>query len=181
MTETKPHTTRSRVAYFLFSLLLAWHALALLVGPAPGSHTMGKIYPVFEPYLRFFHLENYWAFFAPDPASGNLLRYLVVDGEGKEHVFKLTETHHRHEAAYFRHTTFYTAISEQKDLNYTTSFAHWLCRRHAPITPRHVQFFTGQQQRLPRAEYLKGKRPLDEEYTSVRYEAAIPCPTGLTP
>ncbi len=170
---TKPF--RSPWLTLAASLFLIWHSLVIVIGPAPGSYLLGRVYRVFDPYLSFFHLENYWAFFAPNPASGNLLRYAVRDEYGQQHIFKLTEDHRRSEPAYLRHTTFYTAISDHKDPGYTASAARYLCQRHAGLKPASIVFITGQQLRLPRQAWLDGKRPLDDDYMEVVYQDPISC------
>ena len=70
------------------SLFLLWHSLALVVGPAPGSYSMGKVYPIFKPYLQFLQIDTTWGFFSPEPGTGIVLRYDVEDSSGREYYFK---------------------------------------------------------------------------------------------
>ena len=85
---------RERVTYTAMSLFVAWHTLAMVVAPAPGSSDLIKgLRTVLDPYLHFFRLDNQWNFFAPDVGEqgrdplGIVLRYVIEDDAGKLHRF----------------------------------------------------------------------------------------------
>src|SRR5688572_32655797 len=105
------HATRSRIAYAVGSAAVAWVAAAMIVGAAPGSSTMAKVYPLFQPFLQTFDMQHDWGFFAPDPGTGHVVRYEVRDAGGEVHAFALTEELDRWDPAYFRFTTLYTKAS----------------------------------------------------------------------
>jgi hypothetical protein len=159
------------------SIFLVWQSLVILMGPAPGSHTMGKIYPYFKPYMKILHLENYWAFFAPNPYQGEILRYIVQDQQGEYHVFKLNEELHRNAPSYFRYTTLYGKLTDAES-PYTASMIQYLCRRHADLQPANITIMIGYQQFLKAGDYLQGIRPLSTDHMEVEYHEPMSCTAG---
>ncbi len=66
------------------SLLLAWHLLALLVGPwsVPRSVLADALRPIYRPYLEAAYLDHGYKFFGPDPGPSHLIRYDVLRADG---------------------------------------------------------------------------------------------------
>ncbi len=98
--------TWSRPLRVLASLLLAWHLLALLVGPwsVPPSVLASALRPIYRPYLEAAYLNHGYKFFGPDPGPSHLIRYDLELADGsrirgsfpslKEHWPRLL--YHRH-------------------------------------------------------------------------------------
>ncbi len=158
----------------LASIFIVWHALAIIIGPAPGSYLMSKVYPIFKPYLVALHLNNEWGFFAPDPAKGTLLRYSVTDENGVEHVFKLTENLRRRDHTFLRYTSLYLTIGRNNEA-FVASAKNYLCRQHADLNPRQLQFFMGHQLSITPDEIIEGHRALDDQHMQIEYLNAIDC------
>lgn len=163
--------------YFLTivaSLFIVWQSLAIIIGPAPGSYLMSKVYPIFKPYLVALHLNNEWGFFAPDPAKGSLLRYIVTDGTNTQHIFKLTEKLKRSDHGFLRYTSLYLTIG-RKNEEYVDSATHYLCHLHKNLNPQKIQFFIGHQQSITPKQFLAGNRPLDDNHMEVEYLPPLLC------
>ena len=86
MTDPAPPPTESqewpslrrRLAFAAGHLLLAWHLVALCVGPAtmpPASPLQRTVAAYFVPYVTALYLGHGYHFFAPDPGPSTLLRY----------------------------------------------------------------------------------------------------------
>jgi len=73
------------------SLFVVWHAFALVVSPFPPSYLSGSVHAVIFPYLSVLYLDTDWNFFAPTPAPGRFVRYVVETRDGSSHAFRLTE------------------------------------------------------------------------------------------
>lgn len=151
-----------------------WQALALLLGPAPDSYLKRQLDPYTLPYLRFFNLDNHWAFFAPNPGRGQLVsaRYTWVDGRQTE--VELTRALHRGHQAYLRYTSLFADLRENRP-TYLQSAAHYLCRQYPQV--RQVQFLLDWQT-APGADDIKvGKTPLDPEFLTRQALDPIDCPS----
>ena len=73
-----PVRPRRRLAFAAAHLLLAWHLVALCVGPAtmpPASPLQTGAARAFAPYLATLYLGHGYHFFAPDPGPSTLLEY----------------------------------------------------------------------------------------------------------
>ena len=163
-----------KILKLLASVLLCWQALAILIAPSPGSYAMSKIYPLIKPYLVATHQNNEWSFFAPDPAKGTLLRYLLVDHTGQQHVFKLTENLQRSDSGFFRYASLYLSIS-RKNINVSDSAHRYLCIKHQEMRPSSIQFFMGHQLAISPKSFVAGHRPLGHQYMSLEYFASRSC------
>lgn len=168
----------SRIRWALASAFLTLQALAIVAGPAPGSYSMGKVYPWIQPYLRALHLENYWGFFAPDPHAGTVLRGLVEDADGELHVVKMTEALRRNDGAYLRMSSLYYGVGRSEGDRFAQSVARALCRRHAELDPQRVQLMVGSQLPISIDAWREGARPLGLEHMAVEYQEPFPCPNG---
>ena len=99
-------TAWSARARLLVSLALAWHLVALLVGPisSPPSILGDRLQEIYQPYLQAAYLNHGYKFFGPDPGPSHLVRYVVElpDGERAEGTFPNRNVHwprlfyHRH-------------------------------------------------------------------------------------
>ncbi len=166
------------IVKLLFSLFCVWHVLVLVIGPAPGSYSMAKVWPYFRPYLKVFHLENYWAFFAPNPSSGVLFRYILQDDEGNITWFKFTEAMRKSDPNFLRHTSLQNDLENESPW-FRHAFADWLSRRHADLNPRYVQYLFCYQKPIYRDDWMKGHRPLDDDFMTFRYSEVITLPVDF--
>jgi len=149
-----------RAAYALASLFALWHGAALLLGTAPPSYLHGQVMPLFRGYIEVLHLDGHWAFFAPDPTAGRLLRYRVeqASGASTEHAF--TEALRRGDANYLRFTTLAGNVDGSSPA-LMRSVAQALCRRHAALAPQQIHFVVLQQQRITPEQVEGGLQALD--------------------
>lgn len=162
------------------SLFILWHVAAMVIGPGPGSYVMGKVYPLWRPYLRFLHLENYWAFFAPEPSAGKWVRYVIEDDQGQLHFFKLAEELDPKDPLFFRHSSLITDISDPPSPG-TLGLADYLGEQHKKLSPSRIQFVVGWQQRLSREQFMKGQRPFDPDFIEFEYFTPLSYPIDLVP
>jgi hypothetical protein len=70
------------------SLFLVWHLIAITLGPlsVPYSTDLADAIaqrPPIQWYLDALHFNNGYHFFAPEPPPGFLIRYEIVDKQGK--------------------------------------------------------------------------------------------------
>lgn len=96
----------SKAARGVVSLLLAWHIVALFVGPlsVPRSILGDFLRRAYQPYLEVAYLNHAYKFFAPDPGPSHLVRYTLemADGSKRQGTFPDLRQHqprlryHRH-------------------------------------------------------------------------------------
>lgn len=87
--EKSGSATWSRWVRVLVSLLIAWHLLAVFLGPFSIPPTSESIFnlaqsPLLSWYIRPLYLHHGYHFFAPDPGASSLVRYRVTGKDGKE-------------------------------------------------------------------------------------------------
>ncbi len=169
-----PARWRQAVALTVGSGVLLWHSAVLLIGCMPASYAVMQIYPVFAPYIEFLQLDSGWAFFAPDPTTGRLVRYSVQNGDGSLRAYRLTENLKRADPAYLRLTTLSTSIKADEP-EVINSVAQQLCRRHASDTPQSIRLTLARQKRITPEEYEAGHRPLDADFLTLDELPAVRC------
>ncbi len=153
---------------------MLWHSLVLLIGCAPPSYSVAQIYPLFAPYIELLHLDGGWAFFAPDPSTGRLVRYSVQGADGLTHTYRLTENLQRSDPAYLRMTTLSAAINADSP-QVVHSVAQRLCRMHAAQNPQSVRFTIARQIRITPDEFEAGHRPLDADFLHLEDLPSVVC------
>jgi hypothetical protein len=165
---------RERVTYTAMSLFVAWHTLAMVVAPAPSTSDLIKgLRIVLDPYLHFFKLDDEWGFFAPDVASGIILRYVIKDDAGNLHRFDpQAGLNWFHPSSIWFHD-WYRALLENPD-DFGEQFAAW-CREHAELHPVTITLFEVDQQNYGPLDRLRGKRPLDPEFVKVASVKSFEC------
>ncbi len=167
---------RQRLTYTAMSVFVAWHTLAMVVAPAPGTSDLIKgLRSVLDPYLHVFRLDNDWSFFAPDVASGIVLRYVIKDDAGTLHRFDpdagLNWLHPS--AIWFR--GWYLALLENPD-DFGEEFAALFCRQHAELHPVAITLFAAEQKHYGPLDRLRGKQALDPEFVNVATVKSFECP-----
>jgi hypothetical protein len=71
-------------ARIIVSALLAWHLIAVLLGPlnVPDAMIPSALQPIFLPYQQVVFINHGYKFFAPDPGPSHLVRYDVEMPDG---------------------------------------------------------------------------------------------------
>jgi hypothetical protein len=164
-----------RVGLAAGSAFALWHAAALVFVAAPPSYLRGELVPWFQPYADALHLRGHWAFFAPDPGAGRLLRYALVGADGRRDERPFTEALRRADPAYLRLTTLSAAVDVESPA-LQRSVALRLCRLHAAQRPAQVELIRVAQTRV-RPELIEaGRHPLEAEFLRTEALPAVDCP-----
>ena len=173
---------RERVTYTAMSLFVAWHTLAMVVAPAPGTSDLIKgLRSVLDPYLHIFRLDNRWNFFAPDVGEegrdplGVILRYVIKDDAGTLHRFDPTVGLNWFHPSSIWFRAWYFALLDSPD-DFAEEFAALFCRQHADLHPVTIMLFEVDQQSYGPLDRLRGKQPLDEEFVKVAIVKSFACP-----
>jgi len=173
---------RERLAYAAMSLFVAWHTIAMVAAPAPGtSDLITGLRTVFNPYLHVFRLDNEWNFFAPDineeglDAPGVSLRYVIKDAAGNLHRFDPDTglNWFRPSSIWFR--TWYLALLDNPE-DFGEAFATLFCHEHAELHPVTITFFEVAQQKYGPLDRLSGKQRMDPEFVKVVPVKSLECP-----
>jgi hypothetical protein len=171
---------RHRFAYVAMSLIVGWHAVAVMLAPAPdNSEALQALRLVFQPYLSLLRLDNNWSFFAPSVGKHAQFRYVVEDAAGTEHTFVPTEETSSL-AGYVLWREFkylYEGIMEDPD-GRGDAIGAFFCRKHASLRPVSVTLVQVREQDFWREQFLRGKRPLDSEFVIVNPLRRVDCQVG---
>jgi hypothetical protein len=159
------------------SLFVMWHAFALVVAPFPPSYLSGSVHAAIFPYLSVLYLDTDWNFFAPTPAPGRFVRYVVQARDGGSHAFRLTEDRGPGPSA-MRLRKVYDGIHPDRPEHYE-SVGRFLCRRHAGLEPVTVTFSVHRQIPITPEAYVAGRRPLDADLVEVETLPTVSCPRQL--
>lgn len=169
---------RGRLTYLAVSAFVAWHALALVIAPAPDASLMiASLRAVVQPYLTLFRLDNAWDFFAPTVGKGDQFRYAVEDPTGEFHTFAPTEDLSWFHPAWFWFTSWHNAIIDNPEL-YADAAAASFCRKHAALRPVSVVLLDYKEKDFTRDDYRRGKRPTDPEFYIVKTVKRVKCPAS---
>ena len=169
---------RERLTYAAMSVMVAWHAAATVIAPAPANSVIAvTLRPIFEPYLSLFRLDNPWDFFAPTVEYGSELRYVIDDANGTRHTFVPTQDLSWYHPGYFWFRSWYYGIMDDPDV-YAESAAAWFCRQHAALRPVLITFAEYQQKDFAPEDHLSGKRPMDPEFATAKVLKRVPCPNS---
>lgn len=167
---------RQRLLYTVMSLFLAWHTVAMLVGPAPeGSVIVQSLRGIYGPYVTLFRLDNKWGFFAPSVGKWSEFRYVVEDAAGKRHTFAPARQLRWYLPTYIWLKDRYETIMESPDVH-GDELAAKLCRRHADLKPVSITLLEAQEKEFLPAHHLAGKHPLSDEFVTVSVLRMTPCP-----
>jgi hypothetical protein len=167
---------RERLTYTAMSVFVGWHAVAMMIAPAPdGSGFVKSLRGLFEPYLTLFRLDNAWDFFAPNVGKGSQFRYVIKDASGEGHVFvphpKLSWFH----PSYIWFKDWYETLMDHPDV-YGEAFAKLFCKEHASLKPVSVMFQEVAEQDYWPEDRLAGKNPMDPEHVKVNTVKTFKCP-----
>src|SRR5579871_2960598 len=151
---------RPRLVYLVMSAFVAWHALALVIAPAPSSELVDALRSILQPYLTLLRMDNPWSFFAQIPASE--LRYIVEDAAGARTEFAPTQTSWFHPENLWLKDWDYSIIDKPE--LYADRAGELLCRKHTSLHPLSITFVEREQGDFTAEDWLDGKRPLDPEF-----------------
>jgi hypothetical protein len=169
-----PKQWRQRLAYAGMSLLVTWHTFAMVVAPSPDSDITDAARSILDPYLTLFRLDNGWGFFAPEVGRGSQFRYVIEDAAGNRYTFIPAETLNRFHPTSIWMRDRYIAVME-KPRAYADAAGASLCRDHAALKPIAVTLLELEQKEFLPADRLKGKRPLDPEFVTLKTVKTVPC------
>jgi hypothetical protein len=166
---------RQRLAYIAMSAILAWHAIATVLAPAPENSVISQsLRVVYQPYLTLFRLDNLWDFFAPDVGRGSQFRYIIEDAAGESHSFIPAEELSWYHPSYFWVRSWYYAIIQNPEL-YADSAAALLCRKHLSLHPVLITLLEYQEGQFTPEDHLNGKHPMDPEFVTVNTVKRAKC------
>jgi len=170
----------NKIAWSIFSLFLVWHVIGIaVVGPSGKSYLRDNLLAIYGGYLSFFHLDQSWPFYAPNPFRGSLLSYETIDSNGNSATFPLTQARGKYEHAYFRYTNFYAYLFNDpaytKERGYDLSVARFLCDRHRGESVKSINFILFTQKPFTYQDYQSGKAPLDKEFLTQKSIGPYPC------
>lgn len=167
---------RDRLGYLAMSLFIGWHAVAIVIAPAPDDSPLVQSSRVlFWPYLTLFRLENTWAFFEHVPRSPQF-RYVIQDVAGKEHTFAPIEDFKWFHPRWNWFERSYWAIMEYPEF-YGDYFAAAFCRQHAELNPVSITLLMVVEQEFWPGDQLAGHHPLDPEFVTVNPLLSADCPS----
>jgi hypothetical protein len=154
---------RPRLIYLMMSAFVAWHALALVIAPAPRESVLVQTQRAFlQPYLTFFRLDNPWNFFAPT-IRGAELRYAVEDAAGARTEFAAVEQTNWFHPEYIWLRDFNYTMMDDPEI-YADRVGELLCRKHASLHPVSITFVERDHSDFKPEDWLDGKRPQDPEF-----------------
>ena len=173
---------RARATYAAMSLFVAWHTIAMVVAPGPGTGDLSKgLRIALDPYLHFFNLDNQWNFFAPDVGEegrdplGVRLRYVIDDEAGTSHRFDPDAgLNWFHPSSIWFHQ-WYLALLDSPD-DFGEKFAALFCRAHAELHPVTITFVEVEERSYGPLDRLRGKLPLDADFVKVATVKGLECP-----
>lgn len=166
---------RTRLTYAAMSLLVVWHTLAMLVGPAPESVMTLAARKIFHPYITLFRMDNKWGYFAPEVPRGMQFRYIVEDAAGQRHTFIPDDTLSRFQPNAIWVKDRYKTVMAFPD-QYGDAAVASLCRDHAALKPVAITLVEVEQKDFTPLDRRSGKHPLDPEFVDVNALKPIPCP-----
>ena len=167
---------RTRLAWIGMSAFVAWHTFAMVVAPAPESHSTDAFRAIVQPYLTLFRLDNNWGFFAPDVPRGWQFRYTIEDANGAQHTFIPENDLNR-----FHPNSIWFKDRYKEVLRYPETFGETvgleLCRTHAALKPVSVTLLGVDQRDFSPDDRLDGKDPLDDEFIETGTLRTVKCPS----
>jgi hypothetical protein len=172
---------RNRLAYLVMSLVVGWHTLAIVIGPAPdGSAMVQSLNLLVAPYLSLFRLGSHWGFFAPEVGKQAVFSYVVEDAAGERHTFVPSEESSGSISRYvmwreFKY--FFDSVMDAPEVH-AEATAAVLCRMHASLNPVAVSLLQVQELDFWPEHYLEGHRPLDPNFVTVSTLAQVKCRDG---
>lgn len=166
---------RRGIVYAAMSLLLVWHCLAMIVGPAPDSDLTDAARNVMGPYLDAFRLEHSWSFFAPDVRLYPDFRYIVQDSSGQDHLFEPTAGLNRFRPSDIWIEDWYTNVADEPDI-YAEATAMRLCREHAALRPAQISLIEAERVDFTPDDERSGKHLHDPEFENEIFLGTFACP-----
>ena len=169
---------RERILYGLMSAFVAWHSLAIIVGPAPPSSEIAQfLRPAVVPYLRLIYLNVGWGFFAPVGMTFEM-HYKIEDANGKEHVVYPTRgmTDFHPGTLWIKDHLRGVGQRLEKDGAKPAIIAD-ICKQYAALKPVKITIAQVYQEKyFTPADHRAGKNPLSKEFASEEVLGTGACP-----
>lgn len=172
-----PEHWRGPIVYALMSVFVTWHALCLIVAPAPtGSAIAKSLRPWVGQYLGVIDLNVGWGFFAPVGMTAEI-RYVVIDDSGKKHTFMPTRGLPWYHPSKLWIRDRYRSISSNPE-KFGDALIQDFCTKHAALNPTAIELIRVEQTKdfLPQHQ-LAGKNALDPEFATTTTLRAGSCPS----
>ncbi len=165
-TSVVPHRWRGPIVYVLMSVFVTWHAICLIVGPAPQTSVIAQaLRPLVNSYLGLISLNVKWGFFAPIGGASEF-RYLVVDSTGIVHTFWPTAGLAWYHPSELWVIDRYRTVVQRPDIYGDHLIAEY-CRKHSTLKPVEIKLQeVVQVEDLLPSDHLAGKHPLDREFAA---------------
>ena len=168
---------RRRLTCLLMSTFLVWHLVAVVIAPVQESNAVvGPLRLLYSPYLGFFGLDTTWDFFSP-VGKGHQFRYVVEDGDGKEHTFVPIKDFYWYLPAHRWFERVYQATMTYPEI-YAEFFGKLYCQKHASMHPVAVTLQEIQELDFQPEDHLRGKHPLEPDFVTVNPLIRVVCDNG---
>ena len=168
---------RERLIYLAMSLFLAWHTIAMVLGPMPDSEISRSLRVLWQPYLILFRLESTWSFFAPEIGKHFQFRYVIGGADGKKYTFVPANDLNRFHPSYRWYKDMYQLVFIGSPEIFGDNPIVLLCRKHALLHPISVTLIQVKEERdfWPQ-HHLDGKHPLNPEFATESLLRSKACP-----
>jgi hypothetical protein len=169
---------RERIIYGLMSAFVAWHTLAIMVGPAPRDSDMARaLRPLIDPYLNLIYLNVDWGFFAPVGMTFEI-HYKIENAAGKTHnVYPTRGMTDFHPSTLWTKDHLRGVAEGLKNEGAKQRIIAGICTRYVAMKPVKITIVeTKEEKYFAPTDYLAGKKVLDKEFASVEILGAGVCP-----
>jgi hypothetical protein len=166
--QSGPMRWRDAIVYSLMSLFSVWHAICLIVGPAPQESQISQaLRPLVGSYLKLISLDVKWGFFAPIGGASEF-RYVVRDSEGESHLFRPTSKLAWYDPGKLWIIDRYRVARQLPEVYGDILIAEH-CQVHAALKPAEIRLVEVVQQKdFWVSDHLAGKHPLDEQFATTQ-------------
>jgi hypothetical protein len=168
---------RNRLVGLAMSLFVGWHAVSILVAPAPhGSRVIEWLHGLYRPYLTLFRLESSWGFFPNIPRVPHF-RYVLEDAEGVQHTFvPINEIKWYVPWGNWVERTYWAILMSPTPERVGNYYVPILCRRHADLKPVWLTYYVVYGSEFSPSDVLAGRQPFDPEFVTVDALMYAECP-----
>jgi hypothetical protein len=171
---------RHRLTIVAMSLFVTWHAIAIVIGPAPDGSAapVAALHTFFRPYLTLFRLESPWTFFT------NIIRlpqfrYVITDADGNQHTFRpVDDLKWYHPRSNWFERTYWAILDSTSPTDIGDYIVPTLCRRHADLKPVAITYLLAQPVEFWPEESIAGGNPFDDQHVTVEELLRADCPNG---
>ncbi len=170
-----PQRLRGLISYVLMSVFVVWHAICVVVGPAPQDSQIAQaLRPMVGSYLKLISLDVKWGFFAPIGGASEF-RYIVRDSAGTSHLFRPTSKLAWYDPGNLWIIDRYRVARQLPGVYGDLLIAEY-CQKHSSLKPVEIRLLEVEQHKdlLP-SDHLAGKHPLDAQFATTQTLRTGPC------